>query len=66
MHQRIVDNKGARTVVNSQKAKIAIAQKLIRYVWKMMQTGEPFKKGESTGKQAQLNAIRMSKNRKES
>ena len=66
MHQRIVDNKGARTGVNSQKAKIAIAQKLIRYVWKMMQTGEPFKKGESTGKQAQLNAIRLSKNRKAS
>lgn len=64
MHQRIVDNKGARTGINSQKAKIAIAQKLIRYIWKMMQTGEPFRKGESTGKQAKLNATRLSKKRK--
>lgn len=61
MHQQIVANKGADTSVNRNIAKIAIAQRLIRYLRKMIITGEPFRKGEPTNRQARLNQIRLSK-----
>ena len=43
------------------KAKIAIAQKIICYLRKMMITGEVFRKGEPTDRQAKLNQIRLNK-----
>ena len=61
MHQRITMNKGADTSINRHIAKIAIAQKIIRYLRKMMITGEVFRKGEPTERQAKLNQIRLSK-----
>lgn len=61
MHKQIVMNKGADTSVNRQIAKIAIAQKLVRYLRKMMITGESFKKGEPTNRQAKLNQARLEK-----
>ena len=61
MHQQIVANKGTNSGVNRQIAKIAIAQKIIRYLRKMMITGEKFRKGEPTNRQAKLNQIRLGK-----
>jgi transposase len=61
IYDRIVENKGGATQINKSKAKIAIAQRIIRYLWKMMQTGEFFIKGEPTSRQAELNAKRMKK-----
>jgi transposase len=61
MHQRIVMNKGSDNSVNRQIAKVAIAQKLVRYLRKMIITGEEFRKGEPTNRQAKLNQARLEK-----
>ena len=61
IYDRIVENKGGPTQINRSKAKIAVAQRIIRYLWKMMQTGEFFIKGEPTLRQAELNATRAKK-----
>jgi len=62
MHQQIVLNKGADTSINRHIAKIAIAQRLPRYLRAMMLSGEKFKKGEPTNRQAKLNQARLKKN----
>jgi len=41
------------------KAKVAMAQKLIRWLWKMHKTREPFKRGGSTGHTKNANIARL-------
>ena len=41
------------------KAKVAMAQKLIRWLWKMHQTREPFRRGGSTNHNSEANKARL-------
>jgi transposase len=41
-------NRILRTTKDKSKARIAMSQRLIRWLWKMHQTREPFRRGEST------------------
>ena len=41
------------------KAKVAMAQKLIRWLWKMHQTREPFRRGGSTNHNEKANNARL-------
>jgi transposase len=61
IYERIIENKGGPSALNRSKAKVAMAQRIIRYLWKMMQTGEYFRKSEPTTRQAELNAKRALK-----
>ena len=58
-YEAIVAHKGGETAINKSKAKVAVAQKLARALWKMMKEGEFFRKGKPTPKQAELNAKRL-------
>jgi transposase len=64
MYERLMKNMGGINPDNKRKAKVAMAQKLIRWIWKMMQSGELFRKGEPTDLQSNLNNIRLQKLRK--
>lgn len=61
LHQRLVNNMGGPTGINKHKAKVAVAQKLIRRVRAMMLAKEDFRRGKSTGQHNRLNAARFAK-----
>jgi hypothetical protein len=44
---------------NKGKAKVAMARKLITWLWKMHQTREPFRRGGSTQHNRNANIVRL-------